>query len=62
MTRTWVTGPPRQKAPRDAEALRLWRDEGLTLVAIAARFGISRERVRQIRNRELERERAAKDE
>lgn len=33
---------------RDAEMLRLWKEELMTLSAIGRKYGLSRERVRQI--------------
>jgi DNA-directed RNA polymerase sigma subunit (sigma70/sigma32) len=37
---------------RDAEMLRLWKEELMTLSAIGRKYGLSRERVRQIVNKQ----------
>jgi len=53
---TSVPGPPSGvvgSRERAREMLRLRTEQGLTLAAIGARFGVGRERVRQIINRHL---------
>lgn len=49
--------PGREQRAR--EMLRLRTEQGLTLAAIGARFGVGRERVRQIINRHLQDDRQA---
>ena len=42
---------PAPKADRNADIIRLYRDEGQTITAIAAAHGVTRTRVRQILQR-----------
>ena len=42
---------PAPKADRNADIIRLYRDEGQTITAIAAAHGVTRTRVRQILRR-----------